>query len=91
MPAAHPSTVTPAAQAERILAAWSLGDQLLLQQELEKTRELGCGTWCGLEQERLELLQAVSEAMLRKDRTVGRCLGLLAHLAHARCVAADSN
>ena len=91
MLAAHSSTVTPAAQAERILAAWKLGDELMLRLELKKSRELGCATGCGLEQERLELLRAVSEAMLRRDRTVGRCLDLLAHLAHPRAVAADSN
>ena len=75
--------VTPALQAERILAAWDSGDEPLLHQELQKSRDLACAP--GLEEERLELLQAVSEGMLRasdrEESTLRRCLDLLAHLA----------
>lgn len=83
--------VTPARQAERILAAWASGNEPLLHQELRRSRELGCTTGGGLDEERLELLQAASEGLLRKDRTAGRCLDLLAHLAQAPGAAAESN
>jgi hypothetical protein len=82
--------VTPALQAERILTAWESGDESLLRQELRKTQEMDGTAACGLDEERLELLQAVSQGMLRtaspfcygrKDPAVRRCLDLLAHLA----------
>lgn len=86
--------VTPALQAERILMAWESGDESLLRQELHKTQNLGWTAARGLDEERLELLQAVSEGMLRaanpfcygrKDPAVRRCLDLLAHLAQRHC------
>lgn|SRR5581483_4493270 len=85
--------VTPALQAERILMAWESGDESLLRQELRKTQKVGSAAARGLDEERLELLQAVSEGMLRatdpfchgrKDPAVRRCLDLLAHLAERR-------
>ena len=91
MRSAHAMKVTPARQAERILAAWATGDQSSIQQELENSRGLAAGSR-GLDEERLELLQAVSEGMLRSPRPVRgdwddpalrRCLDLLTHLANS--------
>jgi len=84
--------VTPSGQAERILKAWAAGNQPLLHQELERGQGLRCAPGRGLDEERLELLQAVSHGMLRapdvlqsgkNDPSVRRCLDLLAHLAQA--------
>jgi hypothetical protein len=81
--------VTPALQAERILAAWASGDEPSIQQELQNSRSLAAAG-LGLDEERLELLQAVSEGMLRspkavrggwEDPALRRCLDLLTHLA----------
>ncbi|MBZ5575429.1 MAG: hypothetical protein LAP40_02585 [Acidobacteriia bacterium] len=83
--------VTPARQAGRILAAWNAGDEPLLQMELQNSQGLRCPSGQGLDEERLELLWAVSGKILRarlplqenrRDPAVRRCLDLLAHLAH---------
>ena len=93
-------TLNPARQAGRILAAFASGDEPLLQQELHRTQFLVLGSRHGLAEERLELLQAVSENMLRageslgegrRDPAIRRCLDLLAHLAQGRCIVSDSN
>lgn len=82
--------VTPARQAQRILAAWNAGNEPLLQQELQISQQLRGEAGPGGDEERLELLRAVSAGMLRlslpllgtrKDPAVRRCLDLLAHLA----------
>ena|SRR5579872_1234544 len=97
---AETMNVNPSLQAERILAAWESGNELLLRQELRKTQSLPCAVARGLDEERLELLQALSEGMLRtaaplsdarRDPAIRRCLDLLAHLAQRRCGAARSN
>ena len=97
---AETMNVTPARHAERILQAWESGNELLLRQELRKTQDLGRAVSGGLDEERLELLQALSEGMLRaasplsqgrRDPAVRRCLDLLAHLAQQRCSIAHSN
>ena|SRR5581483_2348916 len=88
--------VTPSLQAERILAAWASGDKTRLRQELRKSQQLDAPAARGLDEERFELLQAVSEGMLRasdplshgrRDPAVRRCLDLLAHLAKRESVA----
>ncbi len=82
--------VTPARQAERILAAWESGDEPLLHQELRKSQKLDYPLVQGVDEERMELLQAVSKGMLRavsqdrRDPAVRPCLDLLAHLARRR-------
>lgn len=90
MPSPNCSPLTPARQAGRILAAWAAGDEPLLRQELQKSQNVDCSSRPGLDEERLELLMAVSEGMMRvphrlqtgaKDPAVRRCLDLLAHLA----------
>ena len=79
--------VTPTLQAKRILAAWESGDEPLLHQELRKSQKLDYAIVHGLDEERMELLQAVSQGMLqavsqdRRDPAVRPCLDLLAHLA----------
>ena len=82
----------PALQAGRILEAFASGNEPLLHQELRRSRDFECDSLPGLEQERFELLQALSEGMLRSgnplsdgrnDPAVRRCLDLLAHLALA--------
>ena len=84
--------VSPSRQAERILEAWASGNQPLLHQELQRGQGLRYASGQGLDQERIELLQAVSSGILRasgptlpgsNDPSVRRCLDLLAHLAHA--------
>jgi hypothetical protein len=98
MPISDCSPLTPARQAGRILAAWAAGDEPLLRQELQKSQNLDCSSRPGLDEERLELLMAISEGMMRvphrlqtgrKDPAVRRCLDLLAHLAQTP--GADSN
>ena len=93
------SQSSPAFQAVRILEAFSAGNQPLLYHELQKTRHLGPATAPGLEEERLELLRAVSEGMLRagdplslgrRDPAIRRCLDLLAHLAQPTSLNRDS-
>lgn len=99
MPVSEPLSLTPTEQAGRILAAWASGNKPRLQQELRNSRQLGGGSQQPLDEERLELLQAVSEGMLRapdgglgrRDPAVRRCLDLLAHLAQAPAVTATSN
>ena len=85
------SSVTPARQAERILAAWDSGDRPLLRQELHSSRRLSSHEYSpGMDEERLELLTAITENMLRapdplltghKDPSIRRCLDLLVHLS----------
>jgi hypothetical protein len=100
MPVVQFPKLTPARQAERILAAWAAGNQLLLQQELLKSQCLECEAGEALDQERLELLMALSEDMLRthdplaggrRHPSVRRCLDLLAHLATASRVSPGAN
>jgi hypothetical protein len=92
--------LNPARQAGRILEAFAAGNPTLLHHELQRTQYRTAPARRGLEEERLELLQAVSEGMLRagdplaearRDPAVRRCLDLLAHLAQARSVTYDSN
>lgn len=92
MPITDCSPLTPARQAGRILAAWAAGDEPLLRQELLRSQNLDYSSRPGLDEERLELLMAVSEGMMRaphhlqsarRDPAVRRCLDLLAHLAQA--------
>ena len=92
MPLAEAAPITAARQAERILAAWNAGDEPLLHHELRTSQRLQCGPGHGLDEERLELLQAVSQGILRapvpllgtrQDPAIRRCLDLLAHLATA--------
>ena len=75
-------------QAGRILDAWASGNQPLLQRELENSRQLSpSGRMTGIDEERVELLRAISEGMLRSagplavDPAVRRCLDVLRHLA----------
>ncbi|HLK49912.1 MAG TPA: hypothetical protein VKT49_17335 [Bryobacteraceae bacterium] len=90
MPLADTLSTSPALQAGRILEAFASGNEPLLHEELQKTRNLRRSLSPGLEEERFELLQALAEGMLRfrarlsegrKDPGVRRCLDLLAHLA----------
>ena len=92
MTLADTTPVNSAHRAERILAAWATGDEPLLHQELRNNQEFPGAAAQGLEEERLELLMAVSRGMLqaprplvsaRQDPAVRRCLDLLAHLAQA--------
>jgi hypothetical protein len=94
------TNATPARHAERILAAWESGDEPLLRQELRETLNLGYTAAGGLDEERLELLQALSAGMLRtaapvsdgrRNPAVRRCLDLLAHLAQRRCFVVRPN
>jgi len=89
MPVSHLVSVTPAHQASRILAAWSSRNPAGLQAELQRSFDLSCPdrSW-GLQEERLELLQAVAggiqcapDPLVPGDRKVARCLDLLRHLA----------
>ena len=100
MPVLQFPKITPARQAERILAAWASGNQPLLQQELLKSQRLECEASEALDQERLELLMALSEDMLRTQDSIAdglpkpsvrRCLDLLAHLAAASRVSPGAN
>jgi hypothetical protein len=96
MPLVDTLNLNPALQAGRILEAFSSGNQPLLHQELQRSRRLAHGAAPGLEEERLELLLALSEGLSdgmlragdlfsesRPDPAVRRCLDLLAHLAKA--------
>ena|SRR5579864_2664933 len=100
MPLADTLSTSPSFQAGRILEAFASGNEPLLHQELRKTRNLGRLPAHGLEEERFELLQAVSEGMLRfpnplaegrRDPAVRRCLDLLAHLAQVPGAALGPN
>ena len=100
MPVLQFPKLTPARQAERILAAWAAGNQPLLQQELLKSQNLECQAVEAADQERLELLMALSEGLLRspdplaggrRDPSIRRCLELLAHLAAASRVSPGAN
>lgn len=89
MPVSDLTSVTPAHQAARILAAWTCRNSVGLHEELRRSFDLCCPDHSrGLQEERLQLLQAVAEGMqhapdpLRAgDRKLERCLDLLRHLA----------
>ena len=89
MPVSDLASVTPAHQAARILAAWTSRNSAGLHEELRRSFDLCCPDHSrGLQEERLQLLQAVAEGMqhapdpLRAgDRKLERCLDLLRHLA----------
>lgn len=98
MPLTQNLTVNPARQAGRILEAFAAGNESLLHHELQKSQYASPAPLPGLEAERLELLQAVSEGMLRasllegrRDPAIRRCLDLLAHLAQAHPASYESN
>lgn len=83
------STRTPADQAARILAAWTSRNATGLHEELQRSLELSSAqaAW-GIVEERLQLLQAVTEGMqdatdplTTGDPKLRRCLDLLRHLA----------
>ena len=95
MPFPDTLNVNPAGQAGRILQAFASGNEPLLQQELQRSQTLGIAANRGLEEERFELLHALSLGMLRacgslsegrRDPAVRRCLDLLGHLAQAPSV-----
>lgn len=80
----------PARQASKILMAWASGNEPLLQKELWKSHQPLGGPLTGVEEERMELLQAASVGMLAasrplrsesRDSQVRCCLDLLRHLA----------
>ena len=84
-----PSTLTPADQAARILAAWTSQNATGLHEELQRSLELSSAQppW-SFQDERLQLLRAVSQGMQDAadpltpgDRKLQRCLDLLRHLA----------
>ncbi len=81
---------TTGRQAAKILTAWASGDQPLLQKELWKTHQIPDSELEAVEEERLELLQAAAQGMLRAGAPLGSapldaqvrcCLDLLEHLA----------
>ena len=89
MPVSDLASVTPAHQAARILAAWTSRNSVGLHEELRRSFDLCCPDQSrGLQEERLQLLQAVAEGMRDApdplqagDRKLERCLELLRHLA----------
>jgi len=92
MPVSDFVSVTPAHQAARILAAWDSRNSAGLQVELQRSLDLCCPdhSW-GLQEERLQLLQAVAEdirhagdPLVPGNRKVERCLNLLRHLVETR-------
>jgi len=92
MPVTDLVSVTTAHQAARILAAWDSRNPAGLQVELQRSLNLCCPdhSW-GLQEERLQLLQAVAEGiqhapdpLVPGDRKVERCLDLLRHLVETR-------
>ena len=100
MATAEISTLSPAHQAERILAAWDAGDEPLLRKELHNSQHLRYAPELGWDEERLELLRAASQGILRApipltetrpDPAVRRCLDLLAHLARTSAPLPRSN
>ena len=79
--------MTPSGQAARILAAWRSRNTVGLHEELERTRQL-TEPRCPVQEERLELLRAVTEGMRHSpdpltnvDPKLRRCLDLLRHLS----------
>ena len=83
------SSLTPADQAARILAAWTSQNATGLHEELRRSLELSAiePAW-SIQEERLQLLRAVTQGMqnaadplTRGDRKLDRCLDLLRHLA----------
>jgi hypothetical protein len=92
MPVSDLVSTTPAHQAARILAAWDSRNPAGLQAELQRSLDLRCPdhSW-GLQEERLELLQAVAEGIRHApdplapgNGQVERCLDLLRHLVETR-------
>jgi hypothetical protein len=88
----EPSTLTPADQAARILAAWTSQNATGLHEELQRSLELSSAqpAW-GVQEERLQLLRALTEGMqdapdplTPEDPKLRRCLDLLRHLAQTR-------
>jgi hypothetical protein len=83
------STLTPAHQAARILAAWTSQNATGLHEELQRSLELSSTQPVrSIQEERLQLLRAVTEGMQGAadpltpgDRKLQRCLDLLRHLA----------
>jgi hypothetical protein len=83
------TSTTPADQAARILAAWTSQNASGLHEELQRSLELSSTqTAWGIVEERLQLLQAVTEGMqdapnplTAGDPKLRRCLDLLRHLA----------
>jgi len=87
-----PSTLTPADQAARILAAWTSQNATGLHEELQRSLDLSSAepAW-GIHEERFQLLRAVTEGiqdapdpLTPGDPKLRRCLDLLRHLAQAR-------
>ncbi|HEV3331720.1 MAG TPA: hypothetical protein VG096_12100 [Bryobacteraceae bacterium] len=85
-------SLTPADQAARILAAWTSQNATGLHEELRRSLELSEAqpAW-GIQEERLQLLRAVTEGMQDAadpltpgDPKLRRCLYLLRHLAETR-------
>jgi hypothetical protein len=86
------SSFTPADQAARILAAWTSQNATGLHEELRRSLALSSEqpVW-GLQEERLQLLRALTEGMqdapdplTPADPKLRRCLDLLRHLAQTR-------
>jgi hypothetical protein len=86
------STFTPADQAARILAAWTSQNASGLHEELQRSLEFSSAqTAWGIEEDRFELLRAVTEGiqdapdpLTPADPKLQRCLYLLRHLAENR-------
>ena len=85
----EPSTLTPADQAARILAAWTSQNATGLHEELQRSLELSSAQPVrSIQEERLQLLRAVTEGIQEAadpltagDPKLERCLYLLRHLA----------
>jgi len=83
------TSLTPAHQAARILAAWTQQNATGLDEELRKGLELATAEHVpGIQDERLQLLRAVTEGikdapdpLTPSDPKLRRCLFLLRHLA----------
>jgi hypothetical protein len=82
------SSLTPAGQAARILAAWVSQNATGFHEELQKSLELSSAQpVAGIQEERLQLLRAVTEGiqdiadpLTPDDPKLRRCLYLLRHL-----------
>jgi len=80
--------MTPSGQAARILAAWSSRNTVGLHRELERSLDLYDEPDSSVEDERLQLLRAVTEGMrlspdplTNGDPKLRRCVDLLRHLS----------
>ena len=85
----EPAPLTPAGQAARVLAAWMSQNAAGLNEELQRSLRLSAeeSAW-GVQEERLQLLRAVTEGiqdapdpLTPSDPKLRRCLYLLHHLA----------